>query len=276
MNTKFKIKNLKFSRKFEIIIKKASMKSSPFFLLFLLLPSTLTITAQNDLTALEIIEKADEKVRGKTNQATMEMQIIRPTWKRTIAMKSWGRGLDFSMTYITAPAKDKGQVFMKRKTEMWNWMPTINRMIKIPASMMSQGWMGSDYTNDDILKESSMVVDYNHSLIREETIDGYACYKIEMIPKEDAAVVWGKVYKWITKDEFIQIKSEYYDEYDDLIRSDAGYDFKMMDGRLIPTRIEIVPADEEGKKTVMTIQKIEFDIDLPESFFSQQQMKRIR
>ena len=109
---------------------------------------------QSDLTAEEIVRKADEKVRGKTNQSEMKMEIIRPTWQRDLSFKGWGRGLDYSMTYITSPARDKGQVFMKRETEMWNWMPTIGRMIKIPASMMSQGWMGSDYTNDDILKES--------------------------------------------------------------------------------------------------------------------------
>jgi len=232
--------------------------------------------AQESLTATEIIQKADEKVRGETNTSVMDMEIIRPTWSRHVAMKSWGKGTDFSMTYITSPAKDKGQVFMKRKTEMWNWMPVIGRMIKIPASMMSQGWMGSDYTNDDILKESSIVIDYTHKLVGEETIDGFEAYKIEMTPKEDAAVIWNKVYKWITKDEFIQIKSEYYDEYDDLVKSDFSFDFKKMDGRLIPTRIEIVPADESGKKTVLRILEIKFNIDLYDSFFSQQQMKRIR
>ena len=232
--------------------------------------------AQDDITAAEIIQKADEKVRGKTNTSVMEMEIIRPTWKRSVTMKSWGRGMDYSMTYITAPAKDKGQVFMKRVTEMWNWMPSIGRMIKIPASMMSQGWMGSDYTNDDILKESSIVVDYDHKIDKEEEVEGFDCYKIEMTPKTEAAVIWAKVYKWITKDEFIQIKSTYYDEDDELVKSDFGYDFKTMDGRLIPTRIEIVPADEEGKKTVLYIKEIQFDVDLSDSFFSQQNMKRIR
>ncbi len=229
-----------------------------------------------ELTAVEIIKKADEKVRGKTNHSVMEMQIIRPTWSRTISMKSWSNGLDYTMTYITSPAKDKGQVFMKRETEMWNWMPSIGRMIKIPASMMSQGWMGSDYTNDDILKESSIVRDYNHSIDKEEVVEGFNCYKIKMIPKEEAAVIWAKVYKWITKDEFIQIKSEYYDEDGDLVKSDFGYEFKEMGGRLIPSRVEIVPAGEEGKKTVILMKEVEFDIELPTTFFSQQNMKRIR
>lgn len=245
----------------------------PIFI-FVFLNET-TIQSQ-ELTALEIIQKADEKVRGKTNQSVMEMEIVRPTWKRNISMKGWANGLDYSMTYITGPARDKGQVFMKRTTEMWNWMPTIGRMIKIPASMMSQGWMGSDYTNDDILKESSIVVDYQHSIAGEETVQGFQCYKIEMLPKEEAAVIWSKVYKWITKDDFIQIKSEYFDEDDELVKSDFGYDFKEMDGRLIPSRIEIVPEGEEGKKTILYIKEIQFDVELEASFFSQQNMKRIR
>ena len=253
-----------------------STSLSFIILLFFIFVQYPSILISQELSAIEIIEKADEKVRGKTNHSILEMQIIRPTWNRTISMKSWSNGLDYSMTYITAPAKDKGQVFMKRETEMWNWMPSIGRMIKIPASMMSQGWMGSDYTNDDILKESSIVRDYEHSIDKEETIEGLTCYKIQMVPKEEAAVIWAKVYKWITKDEFIQIKSEYYDEDDDLVKSDFGYDFKEMDGRLIPTRIEIVPADGEGKKTVILLKEVQFDIELPASYFSQQNMKRIR
>ncbi len=248
-----------------------------FIFLFLLTLWPVKIQAQNKLTATDIVKKADEKIRGKTNISKMKMDIIRPSWKRSVSMKSWGRGLDYSMTYITAPAREKGQVFMKRKTEMWNWVPAIGRMIKIPSSMMSQGWMGSDYTNDDILKESSIVYDYNHKIIGEEKIDGFDTYKIEMTPKEDAAVIWGKIYKWITKDgEYIQVKTEYYDEDEELVKSDHAYDFKKMDGRLIPSRIEIIPEGEEGKKTVLYIEDIKFDVKLPESFFSQQQMKRIR
>ena len=253
------------------MIKKYTL----IIVLLLLLPGY-SGWSQQQPDATEFIKKADEKIRGKTNKSTMRLDIIRPSWKRTIAMKSWGRGLDYSMTYITAPAKEKGQVFMKRKTEMWNWVPSIGRMIKIPASMLSQGWMGSDYTNDDILKESSIVYDYNHKIIGEEQIQGKNTYKIEMLPKEDAAVIWGKIYKWVTNDgEYLQMKSEYYDEDGDLIKSDFSYDLKVMDGRLIPTRIEIVPAGETGKKTVLYIESIKFNIDLPESFFSQQQMKRI-
>jgi outer membrane lipoprotein-sorting protein len=251
-----------------------NLKNTLLLILFLGLSFT-KLNAQNSLTATDIIKKADELTRGKTNSSEMVVDIIRPTWKRSISIKSWGKGLDYSMTYVTAPAQDRGQVFLKLKTDMWNWMPSIGRMIKIPASMMSQGWMGSDYTNDDILKESSMVVDYNHKIIGEDTIQGLKTYKIEMTPKPTAAVVWNKVYKWITEKGFIQIKSEYYDEDNTLVKSEFGYDFKTIDGRLIPTRIEIVPADNSGKKTVVHIKNMHFNIKLSESFFSQQNMKRV-
>ena len=252
------------------------MKKSALIFYVLIIVFTSHTYAQTDLSAKDIIIKADELTRGKTNESVMKMEIIRPTWKRSVTMKSWGRGMDYSMTYIISPAKDKGSVFMKRKTEMWNWMPSISRMIKIPSSMMSQGWMGSDYTNDDILKESSIVYDYTHKVISEEKIEDFDCYKIELTPKEDAAVIWGKVLMWIVKDKYIQVRTEFYDEDDELIKSNFGHDFKIMDGRLIPTIIEIVPANEEGKKTVLYIQKMKFDVDLPENFFSQQKMKRVR
>lgn len=229
-----------------------------------------------DLTAKQIIIKADNLQRGETNKGEMSMTIIRPKWQRTITMKNWSKGTDYSMTYITSPAKDKGHVFLKRKNEMWNWVPTINRMIKLPPSMMSQGWMGSDYSNDDILKESSIVVDYTHKILGTEMHDGIDCYKLELIPKEDAAVVWGKVVKWISKDEFWQLKTEYYDEDDELIRTEQASKVKQFGDRKLPSYVEIIPADKPGQKTVITILSSQFNVKLDEGFFSQQNMKRIR
>jgi outer membrane lipoprotein-sorting protein len=237
---------------------------------------TTSIWAQSGLTAKQIIEKADALQRGETNKGEMSMTIIRPKWSRTITMKNWSIGSEYSMTYITAPAKEKGQVFLKRQNEMWNWVPTISRMIKLPPSMMAQGWMGSDYTNDDILKESSIVKDYTHKLLGEETIDGIPCYKIELIPKEDAAVVWGKVIKWISKDEFWQLKNMYYDEDDELVRTEQASKVKQFGDRKLPSYIEIIPADKPGQKTTVTIISSEFNVKLNESFFSQQNMKRVR
>ena len=228
-----------------------------------------------ELTGKQVIEKADALQRGETNEGEMSMTIIRPKWERTITMKSWSKGTEYSMTYITSPVKDKGQVFLKRKSEMWNWVPTINRMIKLPPSMMSQGWMGSDYSNDDILKESSIVVDYTHKIIGNDIIEGLDCYKIELTPKEDAAVVWGKVYKWISKDEFWQLKTEYYDEDDELIRTEIASEIKQFSDRKLPSKLEIIPADKPNQRTVVNIISSKFNVKLDEGFFSQQNMKRV-
>jgi outer membrane lipoprotein-sorting protein len=226
--------------------------------------------------AKEIVRKADDKFNGeKSSISEMMMTIVRPSWQRTVEFKNWTRGNDYALTLITAPAREKGQTFLKRKNEMWHWMPSINRLIKLPPSMMSEGWMGSDYTNDDILKESSIVEDYKHKIISQEQIDGHPCYKIELIPKPEAAVVWGKIIKWITKEGYMQMKSEYYDEDGYLMKTDLGSDVKVMHGRELPTRMEIIPADEENKKTIVVVKKITFNEEIPDGFFSQQNMKRI-
>ncbi|MEZ5146348.1 MAG: outer membrane lipoprotein-sorting protein [Bacteroidales bacterium] len=229
-----------------------------------------------DLTALEIVSKADQKTRGETSQGTMTMKIVRPSWERTVEMKSWSKSDDFFLIYITAPAKEKGQVFLKRYKEMWNWIPSINRMVKIPPSMMMQSWMGSDFTNDDLVKQSSIVKDYEHKLLGEETIRGQVCYKIELIPKPDAPVVWGKIISWITKDGFNVWKNEYYDEDIELINVENAYDLKDFGDRTIPSRMEIEPVDEPGNKTILTFEDMKFNEPISDDFFSQQNMKQVR
>lgn len=224
----------------------------------------------------EIIRQADEKFRGNSSIGQMTMTIERPSWKRTVSMKNWTLGNDYSLIYITAPAKEKGQVFLKRKQEMWNWVPNIERMIKIPPSMMMQSWMGSDFTNDDLVRESQMARDYSNRLLGEESIDGYTCYKVELIPHDDAPVVWGKVIMWISKEELHWLKAEFYDEDEYLVNTQILTDVKLMDDREMPTRMEMIPADEEGHKTIIVFDKIDFNVKIKESFFSQQNMKRIR
>jgi outer membrane lipoprotein-sorting protein len=234
------------------------------------------IYAQN-LSATEIVRKADEKFNGeKSSYSVMSMTIIRPTWQRTIDIKNWSLGRDFALALITSPPKEAGQTFLKRGSEMWSWNPAISRLIKLPPSMMSQGWMGSDYTNDDILKESSVVNDYTHEIIGEEEIEGRLCYKIKMTAKEDADIVWGKQIRWIDKKDFLVLKAELYDEDGYLVRTETGSDIKIMDGRAVTSRIELVPEEEPENKTVLEIQEIKFNIPVEESFFSQQNMKRIR
>lgn len=229
-----------------------------------------------ELTALDIIKIADEKNRGETMTGEMSMTIVRPKWERTISMKSWSKGDKYFMIYITAPAKEVGQVFLKVDKEMWNYVPTISRMIKIPPSMMMQSWMGSDFTNDDLVKQSSIVVDYDHTLLAEEIVRDMECYKIELIPHEDAAVVWGKIISWITKDGYNLWKSEYYDEDGYLQNTQNAFEIKTFGDRDIPSRMEIIPADKEGEKTVLLFTNSVFNEPIDDSFFSKQNMKKVK
>lgn len=231
---------------------------------------------KEDLDAKEIVRKSDQKLRGTSNKALMSMRIVRPEWERSMSLKSWSKGDDYSLVLVTAPAKDKGTVSLKRKQELWNWMPSIERTIKVSPSMMTQSWMGSDFTNDDLLKQSSIVKDYVHTLVGEEAVSGFNCYKIALKPKPDAPVVWGKIVLWVSKSEFHQVKAEYYDEDEFLVNVMLCYEPKQMDDREILSRLEMIPADEEGHKTIITYENIDFEIDIAERFFSLQNMRRVR
>lgn len=246
------------------------------FLSITLLGAGMSIVQAQDLSAREIIEKADQKMRGESSRGEMKMTIIRPTWTREMTMKMWSLGDDYSLILVTSPARDKGTAFLKRDQEIWNWQPTIDRVIKLPPSMMMQSWLGSDFTNDDLIRESSIVKDYHHSLTGSETVDGRACYRIEMMPKEEAAVVWGKVIVWIDKAEFIQLKTEFYDEDDYLVNTMLGKEIKMLGGKRLASVLEVIPADEEGHKTRIEYLELEFDISIDKSFFSVQNMKRVK
>jgi hypothetical protein len=241
-----------------------------FFLFFTALNS-----AAQTLTAKEIIKKADDKSRGVTSQGEMTMTIVRPTWTRSITMKSWQKGTDYSLILITSPAKDKGQVFLKIKTDMWNWVPSIEKMIKIPPSMMMQSWMGSDFTNDDLVKESSVITDYTHQLLGQELVREQMCYKIELIPLPEAAVTWGKVVVWITVEGYNQWKVEYYDEDMKLINIMNAFDVRKMGDRELPVKLEIIPVDKSNNKTILETKSVVYDRPISDDFFSQQNMKKL-
>jgi outer membrane lipoprotein-sorting protein len=226
--------------------------------------------------AAEFVRKSNDLLRSTSSYGEFSMQVIKPDWQRTIKMKVWSLEPEYAMIYITEPAKDKGMVTLKMKKEVWNWIPTIQRIIKIPPSMMLQSWMGSDFTNDDLVRQSSIVEDYTHKLLSQEDYQGYACYKIEMIPKPEAGVVWGKIITWISKKEFLQLRAEYYDEDGYLVQTMTGTDIKELGGRLIPAVWTMQPEDKPDQRTVFIYEKIEFDINIGESFFTQQNMKRIR
>jgi outer membrane lipoprotein-sorting protein len=252
------------------------MKKTMISVCLLLVGITMSARAQDNLSATEIVKRADDNRRGQSLYSEITMTIVRPTWTREIGIKSWANGEDFSLTVITSPAKEKGQSFLKRKKDLWNWQPSIGRMIKMSSSVMGQSWMGSDFSNDDLMRESSNVSDYTHTLDGTEQIGGSDCYKVVLTPKEESAVVWGKVVAWYSKTDFIEMKVEYYDEDGELVNTMLGYDIKTYGKRRLASRMEVVPADKPNQKTVMTIVKYDFEVKIAESFFSQQNMKSVK
>ncbi len=229
------------------------------------------------LSAREIVSKVDEKLNGeRSGYSMMSMTIVRPSWQRTVEFRSWSLGSDYALTLITAPAREKGQTFLKRHNELWSWYPAINRLVRLPPSIMSQGWMGSDYTNDDILRESSVVSDYDHLLEDEEEVDGRQCYRITLTAREEAAILWSRQQWWVEKSNFIVVRALLYDEEGYLVRTERTTDTRIIDGRVMPSTIELVPAEQEGYKTVLKIIDAKFNIDIDEKFFTQQNMKSIR
>ncbi len=242
-------------------------------LTLLLLGISLTLSAQNART---IMEKVDQKMRGKTSQAEMTIKVVRPSWSRTMKMKNWSKGDNLGMVLITAPAKEEGTAFLKRGNEVWNWVPRVERTIKLPPSMMMQSWMGTDFTNDDLVKQSSIVDDYHHKVVGDSTIRGRDCYKIVLTPKKDAAVVWGKLITWVDKQEFIQMRTESYDEMGELVNVMQGSDIKELGGRTLASTMEMIPQDKEGHKTIMIYESITFNEPIEDSFFTTRQMKSLK
>jgi len=234
------------------------------------------IALQAQENAKEIVQKSDQLMRANSSYSELTMKVIKPDWSREMQMKVWALEPDYALVLITAPARDKGTVTLKRKQEVWNYLPQVDRVIKIPPSMMLQSWMGSDFTNDDLVRQSSIVQDYEHTLQGKEEFNGYECYVIHMKPRPEAGVVWGKVLMWISVDGYIQLKAEYYDEYGDKVKMMVGKEVKTLGGRRIATHWEMIPLDEPDQKTVMIYQEIDFNIDIKPSFFSQQNMKRVR
>jgi outer membrane lipoprotein-sorting protein len=240
------------------------------FLFFL----TFNIYAQD---ANEILKKSEEKIKGiKSSYQEMMIKIVRPKWSKEMTMKGWSIGEDYFVSVVLSPAKEKGVVFLKRENEVWNYIPSIERIIKLPPSMMMQNWMGTDFTNDDLVQRSSITDDYTNTIIGNETIDGLDCWIIELIPNEDAAVVWGKLVMWIDKRDYMQLKTQFFDEYDEMVSIMTGKAIKNFDGKKLPAIIEFVPLDKEGNKTIVERLVWKFDIDINERFFLPNYMKNLR
>jgi outer membrane lipoprotein-sorting protein len=236
--------------------------------------STLPVSADEpDVKA--IIDRMDKLYRSESSYSEVEMKVVSRHWERTISMNMWTERLDKTFIYITSPKKDAGMATLRVETEMWNYFPKINKVMKVPPSMMMGSWMGSDFTNDDLVKESSLLNDYNYKLMHppDEEADKYY---IELIPKKETPTVWGKIEITIRKEDYIPLSQVYYDEKGRKMRVMTFSDVRQFGSREIPAVLEMVPLNKENQKTVIRYRHINFDEPLDKNTFSLRNLQKRR
>lgn len=222
----------------------------------------------------EILDRVENLLWGKTLQGEFEMSIATPRWQRTLGMRVWMDRPTRSFVRIFSPAKESGIGSLRIRSEMWNYLPNVERTIKIPPSMMLQPWMGSDFTNDDLVKESSIIDDYTHKILATVTLDGQSVVQVEAIPKPDAAVVWGRIVYWVRRSDFVPLKQEFYSERGELVRVMTYADVRPMGGRTVPTRWEMRPVAKPGNVTTIVIKDVVYNRAIDEEIFTQRNLQR--
>lgn len=215
-------------------------------------------TRPPDEEAIRIARKLDNLYRSKSSYSEVEMEIVTPNWSRTLGMKFWTVGTDKTFIRVLEPRKDRGMGTLRIGSEMWNYFPRIDKVMKIPPSMMMSSWMGSDFNNDDLVKEFTFVRDYDFRLIRPEDSSPGLLY-LEARPKEGVPVVWSRIVGAVHTQDLMPIWERYYDGKDMLMRTITFSDVKAFGGRSVPTSLELVPAKEAGHKTILRYKAIEFD-----------------
>ena len=223
------------------------------------------------ISADEIIKKVDNNLQSDTGYSKIDMIMKTKRGTRTLALESWNEGTKKSFIKILAPKKDKGITFLKINTAMWQYVPRIQKTIKIPSSMMMSSWMGSDFTNDDMAKESSIIEDYIAN-ISDET---QSSYTLDLIPKEDAAVVWDKIVFEVAKENFVPLKATYFDEDGEAVRELLYLDVTKKGSRYFPTRWEMRNIDKPHNLTTILMKEVEFDIKLNPNMFTKRSLKRL-
>jgi outer membrane lipoprotein-sorting protein len=227
-----------------------------------------------ELDATEIIRRSDELLRRTESYTHLRMEIVRPDWSRTVELEAWTRGASNSFIRVLSPKKERGVTFLKIGREAWQYVPAIDRTIKIPPSMMLQSWMGSDFTNDDVVRADSLIVDYTHRIVESPERDGVACWIIEAIPKPDAPVVWGKILFQIRQDNYIALRADYYDEAGEVVKYYETSDVQTIEGLELATRFVMHDLERPGYHTRIQYSGLTFSPDIEPDRFSVRRLKR--
>jgi outer membrane lipoprotein-sorting protein len=218
--------------------------------------------------ARQIIDKVDRMLRGDSSQGTVRMTVVTRDWRRTTEMEIWSKGTDEVLIRIEQPKKDAGTATLRVGENIWNYLPKIDRVIRIPTSMMMASWMGSHFTNDDLVKESRLVRDYDIQITFEGLRDGVEVYEFLLTPKPEAPVVWGKIIYLIRKSDLMPVWAKFYGEDGQLKRIATFSDYKIMGGRLVPARMRMTPQDKPDEYTELYYENLNFDIPIPDKIFS--------
>ena len=226
---------------------------------------------------LEIIDRVDRLLRGDSSRGVATMEVVTEHWERQMTMEIWSLGTDYSLVRLRAPQKEAGTATLKAEADIWNYLPKVDRTIKVPASMMGGAWMGSHFTNDDLVKESRLVEDYDIELAFDgDDPDGVTVWDFRLTPKPDAPVVWGSIEYRIRQSDDMPLWAKFYDEDGELARTMEHGEFKEFDDRTVPGVMDMYPSDKPDERTTIRYEELEFDVDLEPSFFSLRSLQRRR
>jgi hypothetical protein len=237
-----------------------------------IVPAVLTLvlpaSAVAQESARDIIDRVDRILRGESSHGIATMEVVTENWERNVTMEIWSLGTEYSLIRVTAPKKEEGLATLKAEDDIWNYLPRVDRTIKIPASMMMGSWMGSHFTNDDLVKESRLIDDYDIEISFEGPREGVEVWEFALTPKPEAAVVWGRIEYQVRKDDLMPTWSRYYDEDGELKRTLDFGDFRVLGDRLVPAVMDMRPEDKPGERTTVRYSELEFDIEIDQGFFS--------
>ena len=225
--------------------------------------------------AAEIVRATIDNWRGKSSYGEMTMTIHRPSWERTMSMRAWTQGSKKSLVRITAPKKDAGNGTLMDDNNMWSYAPKVNRVIKVPSSMMGQSWMGSDFSNKDVSRSDDIVEQYDHTLLGKEEHEGHMVYVIQSIPHEEAAVVWGREVLRV-RDDDVLVSQEYYDQDGVLVKTLRSLEIGEMGGRTIALRQRMAKEDTSDEWTEFRIDSVDFDVEISDNVFTRSNLQNPR
>lgn len=248
------------------------MKTSFLYILITIF-CLLTLNATSQPKVEDIIKHIDQLYRSKTSEAEMEMHIVTPHYERTLKMQVWTKGMDKTFIRITAPKKEQGVATLRIKNEMWNYLPKVNKTMKISPSMMMGSWMGSDFTNDDLVRESSLIDDYTYQMVTPEEESEDLLY-VELIPKEDSAIVWGKIITAVRANDYIPMWQHFYDEKGKLMRVLNFKEVKKFGEKTVPSVMEMIPQNRDGHKTVVRWVNAKFNTRIDDRIFTRRNLQK--